>query len=140
MTTNPESLFLLAARSKFRFPSTAGHLTAEMLWDLPLKTSRSNQASLNEVAVEINRKLKELGEESFVEHDACTTERSDYQAQLDLVKFVIATKQEEARAATERRAKESLKAQIREAIAVKKSEALSSASLEDLEAQLAALG
>lgn len=140
MSTSPESLFLLASRRKFRFPSTSGHLTAEMLWDLPLKTARPNQASLNEVAVEINRKLKELGEESFVEHNACTAERSDFQAQLDLVKFIIATKQEEARAATEQRAKESLKAQIREAIAVKRSEALSSASLEDLEAQLAALG
>lgn len=98
-----------------------------------------NGFNLNAVAVTVNAELKSLAEESFVEVSS-NPRRKELEQMLELVKYVISTRQEEARAATERKAKESLKEQIREAIAAKKSEALSSASLEELEAQYAALG
>lgn len=130
-------VFISASRNKFRFPSVRGDLNVEQLWDLPLMSK--NGFNLNAVAVTVNAELKSLAEESFVEVSS-NPRRKELEQMLELVKYVISTRQEEARAATERKAKESLKEQIREAIAAKKSEALSSASLEELEAQYAALG
>jgi hypothetical protein len=132
-----ENLFLIATRNGYRFPTERGHLNVEQLWDLPLLDRRSN-FDLNSVATAINTQLRALAEESFVNVEV-TPERTTLQRQLDLVKEIIAIKQAEAAAATERAAAESLKAQLREAIAARRSSDLASTPLEELEAQLAAL-
>lgn len=139
MTTSPETLFLKASREKYRFQAPQGLITAEMLWDLPLTTSKPNQACLNSIAVALHREIKELGEESFVDISPRQAERICLEDKLELVKFVIAARKEEARLASKKAATESLKTQIREAIARKKQEDLLSGSIEDLEAKLAAL-
>lgn len=131
------NLFITASRKKFRFASERGDLTVENLWDLPL-TSK-NGFNLNAVAIGVNAELKGLAEESFVE-TSTNPRRKDLENMLDLIKYVIAVKQDEAKAATERVAKQELKRKLREAIEAKEGEALQSASLEDLKAQLAALG
>lgn len=133
MTTD---LFLIASREKYRFPSEKGHLTVEQLWDLPL--SSRTKFDLNNVAIAVNNDLKSIAEESFVETSS-NPRKSELERQLEIVKTIIATKQEENRKATEKAAKASLKAKIQEAIDAKKDDALRSASLEDLQAQLAAL-
>jgi hypothetical protein len=130
-------IFIEATRKKFRFPSEKGELTVEQLWDLPL-TSR-NGFNLNSVAIAVNTELRGLTEESFVEVNP-NPRRSQHPDMLEIIKYVIATKQEENKAANERAAKETLKERIREAIAAKRNEQLNSTSLEELEAQLAALG
>ena len=101
-------------------------------------TSR-NGFNLNAVAIAVNTELKGLTEESFVEVNP-NPRRSQLRDMLEIVKYVIATKQEENKAANERAAKETLKGRIRDAIAAKRNEQLNSTSLEELEAQLAALG
>jgi len=131
------NLFITASRKKFRFASERGDLTVENLWDLPL-TSK-NGFNLNAVAIGVNAELKGLAEESFVE-TSTNPRRKDLENMLEIVKYVIAVKQDEAKAATERVAKQELKRKLREAIEAKEGEALQSASLEDLKAQLAALG
>lgn len=131
------NLFITASRKKFRFASERGDLTVENLWDLPL-TSK-NGFNLNAVAIRVNAELKDLAEESFVE-TSTNPRRKDLENMLEIVKYVIAVKQDEAKAATERVAKQELKRKLREAIEAKEGEALQSASLEDLKAQLAALG
>lgn len=131
------NLFITASRKKFRFASERGDLTVENLWDLPL-TSK-NGFNLNAVAITVNAELKSLAEESFVE-TSTNPRRKDLENMLEIVKYVIAVKQDEAKAATERVAKQELKRKLREAIEAKEGEALQNASLEDLQAQLAALG
>jgi hypothetical protein len=129
-------LFLIASRNKYRFPSEKGYLTVEQLWDLPL-SSRS-KFDLNNVAIAVNNELKSIAEESFVEASS-NPRKGELERQLELVKFIISTKQEENQKATDRAAKAALKAKIQEAIEVKQDDAMRSSSLEDLKAQLAAL-
>ena len=64
-----------------------GQLTTEQLWDLPLQARSS--LDLNTVAVEVNRELKGLAEESFVETRS-NPRRGELEIMLEIVKFVIA--------------------------------------------------
>lgn len=129
-------LFITASRRKFRFASERGDLTVEQLWDMPL-TARTG-FDLNNVARGVNNELKGLAEESFVE-TSTNPRRKTLEQMLEIVKTVIATKQAEAKAATETAAKAALRSKLAEAIERKKDEKLGSASIEELEAQLAAL-
>jgi hypothetical protein len=129
-------LFITASRKKFRFASERGDLVVEQLWDLPLVSK--NGFNLNAVAIAVNSELKSLAEESFVETSS-NPRRRDLENMLEIIKYVIATKQEEAKAASERAAKQSLKHKLQEAIEAKEKEGLFTASLDDLRAQLAAL-
>jgi len=107
------NLFLLAARRKYRFPATNGQLTAEQLFDLPLTSARG--ASLDNTAKAINRELQAAGEESFV-LTADNTARNELQNKLDLVREVIAIKQEEANAAKTRAARAAERQRLLEAL------------------------
>ncbi len=131
-----EQLFILASRKKFRFPSDKGDLVVEQLWEMPL-TSR-NGFSVNDVAIQVKRELRSLEEDSFVEISS-NPRRDDLAAMLEILKTVIAVRQEESRQKTEAAAKASQRKELQEAIAAKKKENLTSGSLEELEARLAAL-
>lgn len=130
------NLFLLASRKKFRFSSDRGDLTVEQLWDIPL-TSRSG-FSVNNIAIAVNNELKSLEEESFVETSQ-NPRRDDLRAMLDILKAVIAIRQEEAQRRSEAAERASMREQIKEAIEAKGREKLASASLEELHAKLAEL-
>lgn len=124
-------LFKTAARRKTRFPSAKGLLTAEQLYDLKL-------TDLDVVARSINGELKGLTEDSFVELTP-DPRRGHLKDALDLVIEVIADKQADVTAAEKRQKKAALKRTLTDALARKQDEALSSASIEDLQKQLAAL-
>jgi hypothetical protein len=128
------SLFYNASRKKFRFSSDKGDLTTEQLWDLPL----TGKCSLNSVAVGINRLLKETGEESFVE-DTSNPAQARLREQLEVVKTVIAVRQQENREKMEVLARKETRDKIQRILAEKKDAALSDLSVEELEKQLAAL-
>jgi len=130
------NLFLLASRKKFRFPSEKGELTVEQLWDIPL-TSRSG-FSVNNIAIEVNRELKSLEEESFVETSK-NPRRDTLRAMLELLKIVISVRQEEAQKASAAAERATKRQKIMEAIEAKEKENLESVSLDDLKLQLAAL-
>lgn len=129
-------LFVTASRKKFRFASERGELNIEQLWDLPL-TSK-NGFNLNAVAITVNSELKGLAEESFVETSS-NPRRRELEQMLEIVKFIIAAKQDETKAASERLAKQAMRRKLQEAIEAKEDQALVGSSIEELKAQLAAL-
>lgn len=129
-------LFVVASRKKFRFTSERGELNVEQLWDLPL-TSK-NGFNLNAVAIAVNSELKGLAEESFVETSS-NPRRRELEQMLEIAKFIIATKQDETKAASERLARQAMRRKLQEAIEAKEDQALVGSSIEELKAQLAAL-
>src|SRR5688500_16288374 len=99
MSDTTNDLFITAARSKYRFPSIRGDLAVEQLFDLPL--TAKGGFSLDAVARETNKRLKEQTEESFVDtrSNPLKAELSD---KLEIAKAVIAIRQAEAEAARAR--------------------------------------
>lgn len=130
-------MFEKANRLKLRFSSPQGELSVEDLWDVPLTSTRANIANLNNIAKEISRKLKEAGEEDFVNPKSNADEL--LQLKLDIIKHVIHTKQAEneaLRATAERKEK---KTRIMELIARKQDQELEGKPLEELQAMVADL-
>jgi hypothetical protein len=130
-------IYKFTAQNALRFPSKRGELTAEQLFDLPLKSQAG--FDLDTVARAIHSQLKGVSEESFVEDTSADPRKTSLAVALDVVKDVIATKQAENRAAQDKTRKATERKKILDAIASKKDQALTAASLDDLEKQLAAL-
>lgn len=128
-------LFEKASRQKLRFDTVKGSLTTEDLWDLPLTSQRG--ASLDGIAMGLNRELKDTTQESFVL--PATTTNTLAQLKLDVVKHVIAVRQAENTAELVKREAAAKKQRILGIIDKKQNEKLEGASLEELEAELAAL-
>ena len=125
-------LFEKAARLKLRFPSHKGQLSVEDLWLLPLK--KDNAASLNTIAVETSKALKDSGEESFVE--VKSAKDCVLQLKMDILKYIIKVRLEEnllAKDLVERKAK---KQQILGLIADKQNDALAGKSEDELKKML----
>lgn len=130
-------IYKYAAQKKLRFPSVRGDLTVEQLFELPLKAT--NGFDLDSVARNINGALKGVTEESFVEDATTDPRKAGLTIALDVVKDVIKTRQEENAAARNKANKAIERKKLLDAIAAKKDQALTAASLEDLEKKLAAL-
>ncbi len=130
-------IYKYAAQNKLRFPSRKGELTVEDLYQLPLKAQTG--FDLNSVAIAVSTQLKALGEESFVEDTSSDPRKTALQVALDVVKDVIATKQAENKAALAKRERSEERRKILDALAAKKDQQLSAASVEELEKKLAAL-
>jgi len=122
-----EKLFIKATRQKWRFQTTRGHISVEELWDLPLK-SRIN-FDLDTVAKTINKQVKETEEESFITTTAKDTEPKE---KLELVKYVISVKLQEAKDKQDAQAKAERKQQILKLLAEKEVEGLKAKSKEEL--------
>lgn len=127
---NIENLLLSAAKKKYRFSSSKGGLTVEDLFDL-------NLTSLDNIAVAIDEQLQKSGRKSFVSRT--TAANTDLSNQLEIVKFVIETKQAEDEARKSRVEKEGQKAFLKGLLEKKKMEQLEGLSAEDIQKQLAAL-
>lgn len=130
-------IYKFAAQKKLVFPSKRGDLNVEQLFDLPLQSQTG--FDLNTVAKTINAQLKGVSEESFVEDTTADPRKQILTVSLDIVKDVIATKQAENKAIREKADRAAKRKLILDAMAAKKEQAISQASLEDLEKQLAAL-
>ena len=129
------ALFLTAARSKFRFGSSAGQLSTEDLWDLPLS---GRGANLDDIARALHKGLKDAdGDISFVKPAVKTT--VELQAKFDIVKYVIDTKMAErdTRAAAEEKA--ATKQKLLAKLAEKQDKALDNLSEEQIKAMIEAL-
>ena len=129
------NIFEQATRQAFRFESPKGFLTVEDLWNLPL-TNNTGRANLDDIAKALQKRLKDT-EVSFVADP--TPVNKVYQAQFDVVIHIINVKISEARAVEQCRLAREKQQKIMTIIEQKKDEALSSASLEDLEAMLNSL-
>lgn len=123
-----KDLIITAIRKQYRYKTSGGMVTTEDLFTLPLAKGRYN---LNTIAKGIYEELQTEGEVDFVgTSTAATKELSN---KLEIVKYVIATKKEEALAAKERAEKKAKKDRILEIMANKKEQALEALSLEELE-------
>ena len=123
-------MYKLAAKSKLRFQSTKGILTVEDLFDLSLK-------DLDAIFKFYNKQKKDSGEESLL--GVKSTEDSDITLRIEILKDVVATKQEEAEKARIKSANRIRKTQIMDLIAKKEQEKDSGRSLDDLLKELETL-
>lgn len=126
-------MFEKASKQKLRFDSVRGALTTEDLWDLPL-TSR-NSFDLDTIAKSVNSKIKEAEEESFVSVKV-NPAKNKLTLQLDILKHIIAEKVQAATEAQERVQRESQRKKLEEVLASKQDAALSTLSVEELQAQI----
>lgn len=129
-------MFMQANKMKLRFPTLAGNVSVEDLWDLPLTSERGS--SLNNTAKDINRELKEAEEENFVAER--TSGNKLLQLKLDIVKAVIADKLADAEKARNALQLKEQKQKIMEIIASKQDAALEGKSLAALKKMLDNLG
>lgn len=128
------NIFEQASRQGFRFATPKGHLTVEDLWNLPLTSA--NRVNLDDIAKDLQEQLNNTAV-SFVTDT--TPVNKVYQAQFDIVIHIINTKISEAKAVEQARQVREKKQKIMAIIEQKQDAALSSASLEDLEAMLNSL-
>lgn len=120
-------MFEKATRLKVRFNTQNGVLTVEDLWDLPLDSKV--KASLNTIAIGLNKEIKESGEESFV---GTSKANPITVLKFEIVKHIISVRLAEADEKAKARAKAEQKETIGKLIAEKEQEGLKSMSLDEL--------
>lgn len=130
------NIYKQAARLKLTFDTVRGNVTVADLFDMPL-TSK-NGFDLDTLAKKINKRLKDLGEESFVEVSD-NTDRTIGELALDIVKDVIETRQTEAKAKLDDKARADEKKKLLGLLAEKQDEELKGLSREELEKRIAEL-
>ena len=133
MTTN---VFERASRQKYRFASAKGDLTTEQLWDLPLTSS--TQANLNSIGMEIQDDIARLSKGSLVE-TASSKVLTVLEDKLEIIKHIIATKQEDRRKAESRAARAAERQKLLEVLNDKNEDELKSLSREEILKKLEAI-
>ena len=130
MSTDNNTLFVTATRKKFRFETTKGALNSEDLWDLSLE-------SLDLIAVNLDKKVENGGKKSFI--GKRDTSASENETKLEIVKFVIQTKLDEADARKTRAEKANQKDFLASLLEKKRMAQLENLSVEDIQKQIDAL-
>lgn len=124
------NIFENASRIKCRFDSPQGTLCVEDLWDLPLQTSRVGKASLDNIAINLDKQIKDSGTVSFV--DAAPAGNNELNLKFEIVKHIIEVRKAENLAAETRRTNAEKKQRILALIGQKEDEALASKSVDEL--------
>lgn len=130
------NIFEYATRNKLRFTSVRGDLTAEQLWDVPLRSK--DDFNLNEVAKFANSALKAAFEESFVE-TAKTALHTRREAAFEVVKYIIEAKLTAEADARKRADNKAEKEKLLAILAEKQAGKLSALSEKQLQDRIAAL-
>lgn len=125
-----ENLFIKATQQKLRFESSAGYLTVEDLWDLPL-TSNVGKASLDQVGMKLVKKTSNDTIASLVDGNASSASESELMA-LEIVKYIIQVKKEQNKARLEEADKKQKRQQLMSLLEQKRNEELSQMSKEDI--------
>lgn len=123
-------MFEKASRIKLRIPTERGSASVEDLWDLNLNT-------LNTLAKQLKRKLKDAEEEDFltIRKESDTIEKLAF----DIVLHVLNTKKEEKEKREAAASRKQEREKILAIIESKENEALNSQSKEELLKRLEAL-
>lgn len=122
-----EKIFERATRLKIRYQTQNGILMVEDLWDLPLDSKII--ANLNSIAIQLNRQIKDSGEESFIGNSKVDP---ILQLKFDIVKYIIDTKLSEAEDKANALAKKQYNEKILKLIDEKEDEALKGKSADEL--------
>ena len=128
-----EKMFESATRFKVRFETTKGMITVEDLWDIPL-TSRTTGFSLDDVAKNLNKQVKESGEESFVVKKS--TNNETLELKFEIVKYIIKKRLEEKETLNKELIKATEKEKLLKLLSEKKDENLKSKTVEEIEQML----
>lgn len=126
-------MFESATRLKVRFETTKGMITVEDLWDIPL-TSRTTGFSLDDIAKNLNKQVKESEEESFVVKKS--TKNETLELKFEIIKYIIKKRLEEREAANNELAKATQKEKLLQLLNEKKDENLKNKSVEEIEQML----
>jgi len=121
-----EKMFELATRNKMRFPYK-GLVSVEDLWDL---TPRN----LDSIFKVLNSQLKQVKEESLL--DVRTKEDKELDLQIELVKYVVRVKLEEAELRKQAVEKKEKKQKLMAILAEKQDESLKNMSEADIQKML----
>lgn len=132
-----EATLLKAFRSKVRFATNRGPLTIEQLFEMPL-VSRDD-FNLDTVAQTIHNELEKAGAKSFVGSKS-NPKKVELQVKLDIVVWVIKIKEAENEAKRDKVSKDAQREVLKNALANAQASALSAMSVEQIQAQLQALG
>ena len=123
-------MFEKASKMKLRISSSKGLLAVEDLWDLKL-------TDLNTIAKDLNKKVKEHGEEDFLA--VSTAEEAVDKLRFDLVLHVLNTKKAEAAAREDERERKLKRQRLLSVLERKQDQELDNLTLEQVEAQLKSL-
>ena len=129
MSDSIEKMFFKAAINKYRYTSKVGAISTEQLFDLPL--THESKANLNDIAKNINAKIKAAEEEDFVNPTASNTLLTD---KLAIVKAVIAYKQERIAAKEQAKIRSTEKQKAQHELAKRKDAKYSDMSDDELKA------
>jgi len=121
-----EKMFEVAVRNKFRFPFR-GLISVEDLWDLPVE-------SLDLIFKELNSQIKRVQEESLL--GSKTKQDKELELKIDIIKYIVSTKLEEAELRAKAKEKKEQKQKILEILSAKQDEALKNKSVEELQTML----
>ena len=97
-----EQLFIKASREKWRFQTTKGEVMVEDLWDYEASSKKTNETTLDTIAVAIDQQLTNAPKKSFVE--TRSNANIKLEQQLELLKYIIRVKMEENAAKNQRKA------------------------------------
>lgn len=128
METN--TLFVEAAKSKYRFSTAKGAISTEDLFDLPL-------TALDKVAVSLDNAVN-AGAKSFLDTSTSTAKTED-RRKLEVVLAVIKIKQDENNLKKAREEKRQQKEFLQSLVEKKAAAQLESLSIEEIQARLKAL-
>lgn len=132
-----ENVFEYATRNKVRFSSSRGELTAEQLWDVPLRST--DGFNLDAVAKVANKAFKDATEESFVSSIRTATQ-DRLEMTLEVIKRVIEVKLDDESAAKRRAENKLEKEKLLSILAEKQDGKLSELTEKELRRRIAALG
>jgi len=116
-------MYKTASKIKLRVQTSKGLLSVEDLWDLNLK-------ELNDIAKALNKELKSLDEEDFL--DDKPSEDPKKRLIFDIIVDIIKTRKEEISQNREARAKSSLRQKYLDALEKKEDEDLEKLSKEEI--------
>lgn len=131
------NLFEIASRKAFRFNSPRGELTTEQLWGFPLLADKGgpNAVDLNGIAKAVNDELKAVTEESFVSVKP-NPKKTELEQKLDIVKHIIAYKQELAASREKAAARAAEREKLVKALAEKQDAKLGAMTEEEIRRKL----
>lgn len=121
-----ENLFEIATRGKFRFPFR-GMISVEDLWDLSVE-------DLDIVFKKLNSQLKQSKEESLLGEK--TQQDKELDVKINIIKYIVSTKLEEAELRAKARDNKAKKQQILEILAKKQNTELENKSIGELKKML----
>lgn len=124
------NMFEIATREKYRFPFK-GLCSVEDLWDLKLQ-------DLDSIFKTLNAQKKQANEESLLATKS--KEDKELETKIDIIKHIVATKQQEALAKLQEKEIADKKQKLLKLKEQKQDEALGNMSIEEIDKMLESLG